>query len=69
MHHRLIDEYRLFIHPVVLGNGNRLLFEPGTAATALDLVETKTTSRGVALHVYRPAGEPTYGAVAPGASV
>ncbi|GLL05942.1 dihydrofolate reductase family protein [Dactylosporangium matsuzakiense] len=68
MQHGLVDEYRLFVHPVVLGNGNRL-FEPGTTPTAMDLVDIKTTSRGVAVQVYRPAGEPHYGAVAPGASV
>jgi dihydrofolate reductase len=68
MQHDLVDEYRLFIHPIVLGNGNRL-FEPGTTPTAMDLVDIKTTSRGVAIHVYRPAGEPHYGAVAPGATV
>jgi dihydrofolate reductase len=61
MEHALIDEYRLFIHPVVLGNGNRL-FAPGTAPTALELISTDTTRSGVVLHVYRPSGKPQYGA-------
>ena len=35
----LIDEYRLFIEPIVLGTGKRL-FEPSAAPTALQLVES-----------------------------
>jgi dihydrofolate reductase len=64
----LVDEYRLFIHPVVLGSGKRL-FEPGATPTALRLIETRTTGRGVAVHVYVPAGKPSYGAVAVGQGV
>jgi dihydrofolate reductase len=64
MHHDLVDEFRLLIHPVVLGNGRRL-FEEGTAPAALALIETKTTSRGVVVHIYQRAGKPEYGSVAP----
>lgn len=60
MEYDLIDEYRLFIHPVVLGSGNRL-FAEGTTPTALELTDTKTTSRGVVVHVYQPSGRPEYG--------
>ena len=56
----LIDEYRLFIEPIVLGTGKRL-FEPGAAATALQLVESKPMSKETLLAVYRPTGKPTYG--------
>jgi len=63
MEHDLVDEYRLLIHPVVLGNGKRL-FADGTTPTALTLIDTKTTSRGVVVHVYQPAGKPEYGSVA-----
>lgn len=55
----LVDEYRLFVYPVVLGAGRRL-FGDGVTPTALSLVETRTTGAGVAVHVYRPAGKPTY---------
>jgi dihydrofolate reductase len=63
MKHDLVDEYRLLIHPVVLGSGKRL-FADGTTPAALELIDSKTTSRGVVAHIYRPAGKPEYGAVA-----
>ncbi len=58
--HGLIDEYRLFIEPVVLGTGKRL-FEHGAAPTALRLVESRPMSKGAVLAIYQPAGKPTYG--------
>ena len=51
----LVDEYRLWVAPVVLGEGKRL-FENGTPARALSLVETVRTPKGVLLNAYRPAG-------------
>ena len=56
----LIDEYRLFIEPVVLGTGKRL-FELGAAPTALRLVESKPMAKGTVLAIYQPAGKPSYG--------
>jgi dihydrofolate reductase len=64
MKHGLVDEYRLLIHPVVLGNGKRL-FADGTTPAALELIDTKTTGRGVVAHIYQPSGKPEYGSVAP----
>jgi dihydrofolate reductase len=64
MTHDLIDEYRLWIYPVVLGKGRRL-FKDGNTPAALKLIDTKTTSTGVVIHVYEPAGKPTYGAIPP----
>jgi dihydrofolate reductase len=50
----LIDEYRVWIFPLVLGRGKRL-FERDTAQ-ALSLVDTKTSSTGVVINTYRPDG-------------
>ena len=58
--HGLIDEYRAFIEPIVLGTGKRL-FEPGAAPTALRLIESKPMGKGTVLAIYQPAGKPTYG--------
>jgi dihydrofolate reductase len=54
MKHDLVDEYRLMIHPIVLGTGKRL-FDGGLPIRALELVDTKTTSTGVLILTYRPA--------------
>lgn len=46
MEHRLVDEYQLWLHPVVLGSGKRL-FEEGTPTTSLRLVDAQTTRGGL----------------------
>ncbi len=48
--HGLIDEYRIYVHPIVLGHG-RPLFGPDTANT-LRLVENRTFGSGVVLLRY-----------------
>ena len=53
---RLIDEYRLMIHPVILGRGKRL-FEDENARAALALVDSRTTATGVATLVFRQETE------------
>jgi dihydrofolate reductase len=49
-HLNLIDEYRLLVFPVIVGEGQRL-FKEGLAAT-LQLVEAKTFSSGVVALTY-----------------
>jgi dihydrofolate reductase len=46
--HDLIDEYRLYVHPVLLGQGRRL-FGPADTPSGLRLVETRTLGNGVVL--------------------
>jgi len=53
MNEDLIDKYILLIHPLVLGTGKRL-FPDGTALTALNLVSTKPTKKGVMINTYEP---------------
>jgi dihydrofolate reductase len=48
----LIDEYRLFTFPVVLGSGKRL-FGVGTVPAMFKLVSSRTTSSGAIYSVYR----------------
>jgi dihydrofolate reductase len=52
---QLIDEYYLWIFPLVLGHGKRL-FEKGVAPYGLSLVDTKSSSTGVLINRYRPSG-------------
>ena len=59
---RLIDELRVMTFPVVLGKGKRL-FGSGTVPGAMELVDSKRTSTGVVIQVYRPAGAVETGTV------
>lgn len=61
--HDLVDEYRLWILPLVLGSGKRI-FEDGTIAAGLKLVDSRTSSTGVLIARYERAGKPEYGSFA-----
>jgi len=52
--HGLVDEYRLMVHPVVLGTGKRL-FSGSAAGTDLQLVGSRKVGPDVLLLIYRPA--------------
>jgi dihydrofolate reductase len=54
--HDLVAEYRLMVFPVVLGTGKRLFGETSDKKS-LRLVDSKVVGDGVAILIYRPAGE------------
>jgi dihydrofolate reductase len=60
----LVDEMTLIVVPVVLGQGARL-FPADGPDIALDLLESRADAKGVTIHVYRPAGRPTYPPASP----
>jgi dihydrofolate reductase len=55
----LVDEVTLLVVPVILGQGMRLFADAGRDI-ALDLVDSRTDSKGVTIQVYRPNGRPHY---------
>jgi len=56
LEHDLVDELRLMVFPVVLGNGKRL-FGDTSDKKPLRLVDSKMVGDGVAILIYEPAGE------------
>ncbi|MDF2050842.1 dihydrofolate reductase family protein [Arthrobacter sp. Cr_A7] len=58
-----VDQIDLTVYPVVVGQGNRLFPESGPDYK-LELLESSTTSRGLVIQKYRPAGRPEYGVAA-----
>ena len=50
--HRLIDEWLLMIHPVVLGSGQQMFADSG-AYQGLSLTDSVTTTTGVIIATYR----------------
>lgn len=53
MKHNLIDEYRIIVHPIIVGGGKQI-FREGTNRETLNLAETKTFGSGIVILVYRP---------------
>ena len=56
LRHNLVDQYRLWVFPVVIGSGKRL-FSEGTIPSGLKLVDSKVSTTGVVMGTYEPAGE------------
>ncbi|MGW6705972.1 dihydrofolate reductase family protein [Streptomyces sp. NPDC054956] len=56
----LVDELNLLVFPVFLGAGRRL-FPAGALPTAYELLASRTTANGTAIHSYRPTGRAAFG--------
>lgn len=63
LRNKLIDEYRLWVFPVLVGSGKRL-FADGTIPAGLKLLDSKVSSTGVVIGRYEPAGELVTGSFA-----
>ena len=59
----LVDEFRLWLFPVVVGSGKRL-FGDGAMPSGLKLVDIKTSTTGVVMATYRGDGELVVGSFA-----
>jgi dihydrofolate reductase len=57
----LVDQLDLVTYPVVVGQGTRLFPDSGPDI-ALELVSSRSTSRGITIQTYRPSGRPEYAA-------
>ena len=64
LRHNLVDQFRLWIFPVVVGSGKRL-FGDGAIPSALKLVDSKLSTTGVFMGTYQPAGEIVTGSFGP----
>jgi dihydrofolate reductase len=63
MKHDLIDEFGIWVFPIVLGTGKRL-FADGTIPAGLKLARSEAMSTGVVMARYERAGDVKYGSFA-----
>ena len=63
LRHNLVDQYRLWVFPLVIGSGRRL-FSEGTIPSGLKLVDSKVSTTGVVIGTYEPAGAVVTGSFA-----
>ncbi len=63
LRHDLVDEFRLWVFPLVLGSGKRL-FADGTIPSGLKLVDSTVSTTGVVIGTYERAGEVVTGTFA-----
>jgi dihydrofolate reductase len=61
--HGLVDQYRLWVFPLVIGSGKRL-FSEGTIPAGLELVDSKVSTTRAVIGTYEPAGEIVTGSFA-----
>ena len=64
LRHNLVDQYRLWVFPLVIRSGKRL-FSDGTIPSGLKLVDSTVSTTGVVIGTYEPAGEIVTGSFAP----
>jgi dihydrofolate reductase len=57
--HRLVDEMVLLTYPVVVGQGTRL-FPPTGPDMGLELVDLRSTPKGLTMQTFRTTGRPKY---------
>jgi dihydrofolate reductase len=63
LRHHLVDQFRLWVFPLVIGSGKRL-FSDGTVPSGLKLIDSKVSTTGVVIGTYEPAGEIVTGSFA-----
>jgi len=63
LRHNLVDQFRLWVFPLVIGSGKRL-FAEGTIPSGLKLVDSTVSTTGVLMGTYEPAGEIVTGSFA-----
>ena len=63
LEHELIDEFRLWTFPLVLGTGKRL-FDVGTVPAGVELTSSQVSSTGVIMATYRSGADIKYGSFA-----
>jgi dihydrofolate reductase len=56
LRHDLVDQFRLWVFPVVFGSGKRL-FADGAVPVGLRLLDSKVSTTGVVMGTYERAGE------------
>ncbi len=56
LRHDLVDQFRLWIFPLVVGSGKRL-FSDGTIPSGLRLIDSTVSTTGVVIATYEPAGQ------------
>ena len=64
LHHGLVDEFWLNIHPIILGKGKKL-FDGQAVPAAFEIVESKVTSKGLIMVNYKKIGDVKTGNAGP----
>ncbi|MDQ7908533.1 dihydrofolate reductase family protein [Phytohabitans sp. ZYX-F-186] len=59
LHHRMVDRIVLLTYPVVVGQGTRLFPTTGPDI-GLELVDLRSTPKGITIQTYRTTGRPRY---------